>query len=89
MSGLEFTEEAAHQLESLYLTKDIVAQRAETLKQLPLCRGDRVLDVGCGPGFLCESMAETHGQAFVLPSPPKVGAVCLNRARTDLCGGGE
>src|SRR5215468_4538757 len=28
-----------------------------------------------------------HGQAFALPSPPKVGAVCLNWARTDLCGG--
>src|SRR5262249_59067051 len=29
----------------------------------------------------------THGQAFALPSLPKVGAVCLNWARTDLCGG--
>src|SRR5215468_4358614 len=29
----------------------------------------------------------THGQACALPSPPKVGAVCLNGARTDLCGG--
>src|SRR5262245_15976528 len=28
-----------------------------------------------------------HGRAFALPSPPKVGAVCLNWARTDLCGG--
>jgi arsenite methyltransferase len=63
MSELEFTEKAARQLESLYLTKDIVAQRAETLKQLPLCRGERVLDVGCGPGFLCESMAEVVGMA--------------------------
>src|SRR5215475_9712161 len=29
----------------------------------------------------------THGQACALPSPPKVGAVCLNGARTELCGG--
>jgi hypothetical protein len=29
----------------------------------------------------------THGRVFALPSPPKVGAVCLNWARTDLCGG--
>jgi RNA-directed DNA polymerase len=28
----------------------------------------------------------TRGQVFALPSAPKVGAVCLNRARTDLCG---
>src|SRR6185295_8894560 len=26
------------------------------------------------------------GRAFASPLPPKVGAVCLNGARTDLCG---
>src|SRR5439155_15482774 len=29
----------------------------------------------------------THGRAFALPSEPKVGAVCLNWACTDLRGG--
>jgi len=61
MSGLAFTDEAARQLERLYLTRDVVAQRAETIRQLCLCRGERVLDVGCGPGFLCESIAERVG----------------------------
>jgi ubiquinone/menaquinone biosynthesis C-methylase UbiE len=61
MSGLEFTEEAARQLERLYLTRDVVAQRAETIRQLAPSRGERVLDVGCGPGFLCESIAEIVG----------------------------
>src|SRR5215831_11295518 len=28
-----------------------------------------------------------HGRVFALPSPPKVGAVCLNWARPELCGG--
>lgn len=32
MSRLEFTEEAAWQLERLYLTRDLVAQRSETMK---------------------------------------------------------
>jgi arsenite methyltransferase len=62
MSGLHFTEDAARQLESLYLTRDIVAQRSETIKQLGLRTGEHVLDVGCGPGFLCESIAEIVGR---------------------------
>ena len=62
MSGLQFSEEAARQLERLYQTSDVVAQRSETIKLLTLCGGERVLDVGCGPGFLCESIAEIVGR---------------------------
>jgi len=50
MSGLEFTEATARRLERLYLTNDVVAQRAETLRRLVVSRGERVLDVGCGSG---------------------------------------
>ncbi len=56
MSGLTFTEDAARHLARVYLTPDVVAQRSETMKQLALSPGERVLDVGCGPGFLCESI---------------------------------
>jgi SAM-dependent methyltransferase len=62
MSGLQFTEEAARQLERLYQTSDVVAQRSETIKLLALRSGERVLDVGCGPGYLCESIAEAVGR---------------------------
>jgi ubiquinone/menaquinone biosynthesis C-methylase UbiE len=61
MSGLEFTDEAAWQLEALYLTADVVAQRSATLDRLDLAKGETVIDIGCGPGFLCESMAEIVG----------------------------
>jgi SAM-dependent methyltransferase len=62
MSGLKFTDDAARQLERLYLTRDVVAQRSESINQLGLSRGERVLDVGCGPGFLCERIAHIVGQ---------------------------
>ena len=87
MTGLEFTDEAARQLEKAYLTRDVTAQRLETIRHLRLSRGERVLDVGCGPGFLCESMGEIVG-----PDGAVVGidistdliARC-NRRKTSTC----
>lgn len=61
MSGLTFTDEAARQLEKTYRAKDMVAQRLETIQNLNLSPREHVLDIGCGPGFLCESMAKIVG----------------------------
>jgi arsenite methyltransferase len=61
MSGLQFTDEAARRLEKAYLTRDVIAQRSDTIRHLKLSPGERVLDIGCGPGFLCESMGEIVG----------------------------
>ena len=61
VSGLKFTSEAAKQLEALYRTPDVVAQRSETLRRLQLVAGHSVIDLGSGPGFLCESMADIVG----------------------------
>ncbi len=52
---------AARRVEALYRTPDIVAQRAAIRAALALAPGERVLDVGCGPGLLCAEMAQTVG----------------------------
>ena len=38
------------------------SQRAETIRQLNLSSGESALDIGCGPGYLCESMGELVGR---------------------------
>ena len=62
MSGMEYTKENAKRLKKLYLTRDVKAQRSETIRQLNLSIGESVLDIGCGPGYLCESMAQIVGR---------------------------
>ena len=62
MSGLEYTNENAKRLEKLYRTRDVAAQRSETIRQLNLSSGESVLDIGCGPGYLCESIGELVGR---------------------------
>ena len=73
MSGL------ARQLESLYQTKNVIEQRAETIRRLALSHGERVLYVGCGPGFLCESIAVAVG------SDGSVAGVDISSDLIELC----
>jgi arsenite methyltransferase len=58
---LQYNEEAARKLEEIYSSKDIIAQRQATLDLLALKPGESVIDIGCGPGFLCEQMADIVG----------------------------
>jgi ubiquinone/menaquinone biosynthesis C-methylase UbiE len=58
---LQFSEEAARKLEEVYSTPDIIAQRRATLDLLALAPGESLIDIGFGPGFLCEQMAEIVG----------------------------
>jgi ubiquinone/menaquinone biosynthesis C-methylase UbiE len=62
MSMIEFDEGAARGLERIYRTPDVVAQRVRVLEALALRPGERVLDVGVGPGLLAEDMARTVGE---------------------------
>jgi ubiquinone/menaquinone biosynthesis C-methylase UbiE len=53
---LRFDGKAARHTEALYLTPDIVAQRRRVLDALRLRAGERVADLGCGPGLLVLDM---------------------------------
>jgi arsenite methyltransferase len=61
MSMLQFDENAARHIQRLYSTPDVVQQRAEVLALLAAQPGERVLDVGSGPGFLVASLADAVG----------------------------
>src|SRR3954452_11495894 len=61
MSMLQFDENGARHIQRLYSTPDVVQQRAEVLAMLAAQPGERVLDVGSGPGFLVASLADAVG----------------------------
>jgi SAM-dependent methyltransferase len=55
---LHFAGDAATRLEAICATSDVVDQRRWTLPRLGLQPGERVIDIGCGPGFLARALAE-------------------------------
>jgi arsenite methyltransferase len=63
MSQLEFDEEMAARVEALYRIGDAVRRRRIVRRALGAAPGERILDVGCGPGFYCAELAEEVGQS--------------------------
>jgi arsenite methyltransferase len=63
MSQLEFDEEMAARVEALYRIGDAVRRRRIVRRALGAAPGERILDVGCGPGFYCAELVEEVGQS--------------------------
>jgi arsenite methyltransferase len=61
MSQLAFDENIARQLETLDRTRDVRRRRALVRAALNVRAGERVLDVGCGPGFYVEELLDEVG----------------------------
>jgi arsenite methyltransferase len=62
-SGLQFDDAVTKGLEALYLTADAARRREAVLDALQLQSGERVLDIGTGPGFVAMEMAAAVGPA--------------------------
>jgi arsenite methyltransferase len=82
MSQLVFDEDIAKQMETLYRTRDVRRRRALVSEALAVREGERVLDVGCGPGFYAEELLEVVGPSGAVvgvDSSPQMLAVAADR----------
>ena len=82
MGTLSFTKEAAQKLVETYSTPDMIGQRAAVIDLLGLRPREQVIDVGCGPGFLCESLAREvteQGAVLGVDVSPDLIAFCRER----------
>jgi ubiquinone/menaquinone biosynthesis C-methylase UbiE len=83
MSQLIFDDDLANQLDTLYRTGDVLRRRRLVREALAAAPGERVLDVGCGPGFhvaeLLEQVGATGSVVGVDASPQ---TLALARRRT-------
>ena len=91
MSQLVFDESRARQLETLYRTRDVRRRRALVREALAARAGERVLDVGCGPGFFVEELLDEVGPdgavVGVDASPQMLAAAahrCASRGNVDF-----
>jgi ubiquinone/menaquinone biosynthesis C-methylase UbiE len=86
--GLQFDAEVSRQIEAVYTTSDMVEQRRAVRAALALRPGDRVLDVGFGPGLLAAEMAGEGGPSGrICGIDISESMLAIARTRADVPGG--
>jgi SAM-dependent methyltransferase len=84
---LQFDEDASRRVEEIYTTPDVIEQRQTILRALALQRGERVIDIGSGPGLLaCEMAAAVGADGLVCGVDVSESMLALARARTPSAG---
>jgi arsenite methyltransferase len=85
VSQLVFDERLVRRLETRYKTRDIRRRRGLVSDALAVRAGERILDVGCGPGFYAEELLDVVGRAGTVvgidASPPMLAAAASRCAR--------
>jgi ubiquinone/menaquinone biosynthesis C-methylase UbiE len=91
MSGmLSFDDEASRRSEATYMTPDVVEQRRAVRAALALRKGEKVLDIGSGPGLLAREMAaEVGALGSVYGVDPSESMLALARRRRPPDGAAE
>jgi ubiquinone/menaquinone biosynthesis C-methylase UbiE len=83
MTQLQFDRSMVEELERLYSTGDVLRRRALVHQALGAQKGDRILDVGCGPGFYVAELLDTvgpEGAVVGVDRSPDMLAVAAKRA---------
>ena len=82
MGEFAFDEETGRRLEAVYRTGDALRRRGLVRAALAARPGERVLDVGCGPGFLCAELVDEVGAGGAvtgLDASPQMLALAARR----------
>ena len=82
MSQLVFDDKLVEQLEVLYRSRDVLRRRELVYAALEAAPGDRILDVGCGPGFYARELLDQVGPEGALAGvdqSPQMLAVAQRR----------
>src|ERR1700686_5317878 len=82
--SIRFDEETYRRLQVMYAAPDVAAQRRAVLDAIKLLPGEKVLDIGCGPGFMVEEILPLVGPAGKVSAiDVNEGAIALARARCE------
>jgi arsenite methyltransferase len=82
VSQIEFDENVAKGLEVVYSKRDVLRRRSLVRAALALEPGERVLDVGCGPGFYAVEIVEVvgpEGSVVAVDNAPAMLALAAKR----------